>query len=476
MKRKADFTVQETVTGVIPMVTSDKQYSFLDLFLITSGFAIATWCYTQGAYVAQYLTFTQMFINILCFNLVFVFIECIPILFAVRYGIDLWIYLRSVLGQKGVAILAALISMMNFGWYAVGANLFSSSMINLASAFGLSLDKNIWNPLLGLFCVITGSLIALAGSGVIKWVNRLLVGALLAVGIAVIIICFTAVPLRNLLEIKPVLPEGMSRLEAFMISSEGNAAFAFGWSTQALVLPRLAKTERAGYWGTVLPCGIIAPLFTFAGAVMALAMFSKTGIYEDDPTNMLFTLSGAKTALLSLLLVAFANIGTQGTGSYVNCMIIKSGMPKVSYKLLVILAMIYVGTLTVWGGVSEHFGAFISITAFIQSPIVGITVVDYLVVKRRKLSLKSAYFMNGHDAYRFTHGFNLVGLSCVFISCFITALFVYTPLTGEIKSKLFYIFTGSGFAAILGGALYWFMSLTPLRSYMLKDRDDLHII
>lgn len=49
-------------------------------------------------------------------------------------------------------------------------------------------------------------------------------------------------------------------------------------------------------------------------------------------------------ALLSLLLVAFANVGTQGTGSYVNCMIVKSGMPKVSYRLMVLIAMVYVGS------------------------------------------------------------------------------------------------------------------------------------
>jgi hypothetical protein len=46
---------QETVTGTVPMLARDRQYSFWDLFLATSGFSIATWCYTQGAYVAQSL-------------------------------------------------------------------------------------------------------------------------------------------------------------------------------------------------------------------------------------------------------------------------------------------------------------------------------------------------------------------------------------------------------------------------------------
>lgn len=107
-----------------------------------SGFAIATWCYTQGAYVAQYLSFSRMLINIFCFNIVWVFIECLPVIFATRYGIDLWIWLRSVLGRRGVAVLSTIISVANFGWYAVAASLFSSSMINLAAKFGLVLNKD----------------------------------------------------------------------------------------------------------------------------------------------------------------------------------------------------------------------------------------------------------------------------------------------------------------------------------------------
>ncbi len=473
---KDEYIRQETVTGVVPMLKKDRQYSFIDLFLSTSGFAIATWCYTQGAYVAQYLSFSRMLINIFCFNIVWVLIECLPVVFATRYGIDLWIWLRSVLGKRGVAILSTIISVANFGWYAVAAGLFSSSMINLAERFGIVLNKAIWGPVLGCLCVVLGTLIALAGPSVIKWTNRFLVTALLAVGVVIVVLCFTAVPFSDIIAVKPDLGGEMTPLQAFMTSAEGNVAFAFSWSTQALVLPRLAKTERGGYWGTSLAYGVIAPFFVAAGGVMALAMFVRTGVYESDPTTMLSKLCGSGFALLSLLLVAFANVGTQGTGSYVNCMIVKSGMPKVSYKLMVLIAMVYVSVLTVWGGVEEHFGAFISIAAFIQAPIIGMIVADYLVVKKRKLSLKSAYFIEGHDAYKFTAGFNLVGIACVIISCVVTILFVYNPLTGNIQSPLFLIFTGSGFDAIFGGLLYWIASLTPLKKYMLRDRDDLEIV
>ncbi len=475
MSKMNDYIQQETITGIVPMTNKDRQYSFWDLFLSTSGFAIATWCYTQGAYVAQYLTFNQMLINIFSFNIIWVFIECLPILFAVKYGIDLWIWLRAVLGKRGVALLSTIISLANFGWYAVAANLFASSMIHLANNFGLGLGKGVWAPILGTLCVLLGTLIALGGPEVIKWTNRFLVIALLIVGLIIVGICFVAVPITDIMNIQPATQGDLTPLERFMLSGEGNVAFAFSWSTQALVLPRLAKSERSGYWATALSYGVVAPFFVATGGVMALAMFVKTGVYESDPTTMLSTLSTPAFALLSLLLVAFANIGTQGTGSYVNCMIVKSGMPKVSYKLMVWIAMVYVSLLTIWGGVEEYFGSFISLAAYIQGPIIGMIVVDYFILRKRKLDLRSAYFLEEHDAYEFTKGFNLVGLSCVFISLLVAVLFVYNPVTAQIQSPIFLITTGSGFTAIFGGLLYWLASLSPLKRYMIKDRDTVTI-
>ena len=260
-----------------------------------------------------------------------------------------------------------------------------------------------------------------------------------------------------------------------MISGEGNVAVAFSWSTQAFILPRLAKSERSGYWATSLSYGVIAPFFAATGGVMALAMFVKTGVYESDPTTMLATLSTPTFSLLSLLLVAFANIGTQGTGSYVNCMIVKSGMPKISYKLMVWIAFVYVSSLTIWGGVDEYFGSFISLAAYLQGPIIGMIVVDFFLLRKQKLSLRSAYFLEGHKAYEYTKGFNIVGMSCVFISLIVAVLFVYNPVTKHIQSPIFLFTTGSGFTALFGGGLYWLASLTPLKAYMVRDREEITI-
>ena len=154
-------------------------------------------------------------------------------------------------------------------------------------------------------------------------------------------------------------------------------------------------------------------------------------------------------------------------------MIVKSGLPQIKYKTLVIISMFYVSFLTLWGWVMDNFGKFISCAAYIQGPIIGIIVVDYLIVKKRKISFRNLYDIGEHHAYRFTNGFNLVGLGCILITFITAILFVYNPASGVIKSDIFMITTGSGFTAILGGLLYWIAAMTPLRKYMLRDRNEI---
>ena len=59
MSKMNDFIQQETITGIVPMTNKDRQYSFWDLFLSTSGFAIATWCCTRS-WFGQHIIFSEV--------------------------------------------------------------------------------------------------------------------------------------------------------------------------------------------------------------------------------------------------------------------------------------------------------------------------------------------------------------------------------------------------------------------------------
>ena len=65
-----------------------------------------------------------------------------------------------------------------------------------------------------------------------------------------------------------------------MVSGEGNVAFAFSWSTQALVLPRLAKQNVVAIGQQHFLMAVVAPFFVATGGVMALGDVRENGFMK----------------------------------------------------------------------------------------------------------------------------------------------------------------------------------------------------
>ena len=83
-----------------------------------------------------------MIINIFCFNIVWVLIECLPVLFASGTELIYGSGCRSVLGIKGVVILQPLsVLQISDGTRWIRSRL--PSMINLLGGLGLTLDPVI---------------------------------------------------------------------------------------------------------------------------------------------------------------------------------------------------------------------------------------------------------------------------------------------------------------------------------------------
>lgn len=132
---------KEAVFGIAPVLNSEKLYGFLDALLILSGYCIATWSYTQGSYLATLVGFRQLLTGAFLGAILMLVIYQLPVILSVRYGIDIWIWLKAVFGYRGVTLMTVTIILINYPWYAVCADLFASSMNNLANIFGISLPS-----------------------------------------------------------------------------------------------------------------------------------------------------------------------------------------------------------------------------------------------------------------------------------------------------------------------------------------------
>lgn len=473
MKKDVDKQIEkEAVFGTLPVLNKEKIYGFMDAVLILSGYCIATWSYTQGSYLTTLVGFKQLLIGAFLGALLMLAIYQLPVILSVRYGIDIWIWLRAVFGHKGTAVMTVIIIIINYPWYAVCADLFASSMTSLVGLFGIQFPS-FCTVLLRLLCVIVGTMIAWKGIGAITHTTRILVPLLLALGVIVIIVGFTSVPFDVIWNYKAQPVGYENNIIPYIISIEANFAFVITLVGGMAEVPRLVKTEKAGFWAGVIGQGVAGSLFVVVGAVMAIAMQYVTGKMVDDPTVMLATLSVPALALSSLLLVAFANIGTQAVGSYIYGVMLKSTFKKADYRVLVIVLAVYVGILCVWGKIVDYFGSFLTIGACVYAPLAAVLFVDFFIVRRQKFSLRSAYAVKGYSAYHYTHGFNIVGLFCI-AAGIVLSLAVYNPISGEIYIMPLFYLTPTGVSFLGTGILYFvFSCIPPIKKYMLKDKMEI---
>ena len=459
---------QEVYFGTYPVLPYERKYGFIDALLVLSGYCIATWSYTQGSYLATLVNFKQLIIGAFFAALFMLLIYQLPVILSVRYGIDIWIWLRSVFGFKGVNVVTILIILVNFPWYAVCCELFADSMENLLGLFGIGLFPG-GHLVLSISCVVLGTIIAYRGIGSITWTTRILVPLLLLVGVVVVIVGFTSVPIDVIWNYKPELSGDVNETTNYILSIEANFAFVITLVGGMAEVPRLCKSERSGFYAGVLGQGLAGSFFVVVGAVMAIAMHHVTGQMVDDPTMMLATLSTPILGLSSLLLVAFANIGTQAVGSYIYGVMLKSTFPKVSYRVLILILEAYVTVLCIWGKITEYFGSFLTIGALVYAPLAALLFVDFFLVRKQKLDLKSAFRIEGHHSYDYTHGFNVVGMICLAFG-FVLSLVIYNPIKGIVHVPVLFALTPTGCSFLATGILYFLLcKLAPIRRYVRKD-------
>jgi NCS1 family nucleobase:cation symporter-1 len=465
---------KEAAFGIVPVLQKEKIYGFLDALLVLSGYCIATWSYTQGSYLTTLVGFKQLLIGAFFGAILMLAIYQLPVILSVRYGIDIWIWLRSVFGLSGVKIMAVVIIIINYPWYAVCANLFASSMANLAGLFGLTLPSSM-HVILSIMCVLIGSVMAYKGLKTITWATRILVPLLLLAGVMVVIVGFSSVPFQVIWDYHPTNTGYSNGIIPYIISIEANFAFVITLVGGMAEVPRLTKNERSGFWAGVLGQGLAGSFFVVVGAVMAISMQYVTGKMVDDPTLMLATLSVPALAFSSLLLVAFANIGTQAVGSYIYGVMLKSSFKKADYRVLVMILAAYVSILCVWGKIITYFGAFLTISACIYAPLAALLFVDFFFVRKQKLALRSAFGLPGYHAYDYTRGVNWVGLICV-VAGIAMSLAIYNPVTAKVHNMFLFHFTPTGFSFLGTGFLYYILSkIPPIQRYLLKDRNEITI-
>lgn len=459
----------EVYYGIIPVLKSEKLYNGMDIFIILSGISIATWCYTHGGLLGTSMGLAPAILNTFCaIALLAVFVMLVSLI-STRLGTDIWVYQRTILGRIGCNIFLLAFFLATWGWYAINAKIFGSSMAKLIESTGVSVPV-VGETLLALLCVALGWFVACKGPVAVRTTNKIMVPCLFAIGILLLVLVFNRWSLAELLAMEPVNPVGKN-WGSYMLIAEWNIAYLFAWYPSLGALPRLCKTERGGYWGSLAGFGITLAAFVCIGAVAGLAM-SSVGIVSHDPTDWLINLGGPVIGLLSLVLVGFANISTASAGTYSHVLSSKVIKPDMKYKHLATLWCIWCGILVCWGGIWDNYTIFLSIIGTMAAPAVALLITDFFIVRKGKCSMKHLYGVDDPNSCTFTAGFNLVGVGAL-VAGIISYFAVYDPFSGVARSIIFNFTTASLLAAIVTGLVYFLLSRIPsVRSYMRIDTES----
>jgi nucleobase:cation symporter-1, NCS1 family len=189
---------------------------------------------------------------------------------------------------------------------------------------------------------------------------------------------------------------------------------------------RMAPNMRTAVVPVMLGMGASIPLLSLIGIAGILVLKSS------DPSEWLRTVGGPAYAIISLVFVSVANFGTAITGIYSSAIGLRNfaAVERMSWSMLLLVTISPVAL--VGALIPElffaRFGAFLAFLGVGFAPLCGIQIVDYFLLRARRLDIRAIYGPNPASPYPTIAGFNPAALLALCTGC-IVYLSLLNPLS-----------------------------------------------
>ena len=231
------------------------------------------------------------------------------------------------------------------------------------------------------------------------------------------------------------------------------------WWAYAGAMVRQAPNASVATLPTMLGMGFPVPILSIIGLASILAL------QTSDPSTWMVQVGGPIYGGIALVFVAAANFGTILAGVYSSTVGLRQvdAFHNISWNLLLglnLLPIFFMG-LFIPNLVFDNFGTFLAFIGLVFGPICGIQIVDYLVLRRGKLSIRGIYDRSEGSPYYYWRGFNPAGVIAL-IAGFATYLYLLNPLT--YASRFPYEWTTASLPAVLlSGLVFWVTTLALVK-------------
>ena len=445
---------REAQFGFLPTARSERPFGLWDYLAVQVGFGIAAWCFLVGGLTGSVLDAQTAIPVILLGNAFPVFlIAPLALLFA-RYGVDTFIGVRAALGYRGADIFFLIFAILNLGWITIATFLLGESAIKVMAQLGAPeflTTEETGAPIFAIGAFIVALAIAYRGPLVIRWLIRIGVPALFIILVGLIAYVLVVEGVDKLFSAQPASPYDEPRRNVAS-ALEWNVGLGFSWLPYLGQWSRLTTSERSAYNGAFFGWGVLLNVAGIFGAFTALLIGSL------DPTDWMIAAGGVGLGLVALLLMIVANLTSAVILIYSQALSVKSVFPRFRWSWAVattLPAAVLMSSPTFYA----NYSRFLAYISFIMAAYAGVLVVDYLILRRQRVSVPELYNRGG--AYQYWGGINIVAYATIVLGG-LFYFWTYNP-ADDVAGPLFTWLSAGIPTFFLTAAVYLVASLVVLR-------------
>jgi putative hydroxymethylpyrimidine transporter CytX len=411
----------KAMEAIKPVEKKERYLNSADYFIIWAGAAISLAEVLAGGILLP-LGFTAAMLAIFLGHVIGNTPLALGQLIGSEQGIPAMVSIRTAFGIRG-SYLASILNIIQLaGWTAIMIIIGASSANAISQEFGLS-NIYLWTVIIGAVTTAWSFI----GKGYWKLLERIAV-----ILLALLLIYITYAVFAGY-AFKLFSHQGDGEL-SFAVALDIVIAMPLSWLPLAADYSRFSKDVKKSAFGTWLGYFLVSSWMYAVGYCAAVA----TG--NADIVPMMLAL-GFSTA--ALFIVLFSTFTTTFMDIYSAAISTLNILPKLSEKKGI---LIYgtVGTLIALVFPVTQYEYFLLLIGSVFSPLFGIVLFDYFIMRKRKLELEELY-KAAESKYWYKNGVNIFAITAWLVGvityqlCYSYALWIGSSLPSLIAAGLLYI-------------------------------------
>jgi NCS1 family nucleobase:cation symporter-1 len=395
-----------------PLLPSERTWGGWKLGISLATAAAATLCYIIGEYVGYYLNFREGFAALFAGSMIgmlIVALAAVPV--AMRFGVDSIASSKPQFGSRGWVIPAAMQFVSIVGWNSLLLIFFAKSTTQLLRALGV-IGEESGGMLVSATVLLASGLVflfLLKGSAGVDRVAKILV-AHVFIGMWMLYILVT----QRWDDLSAAAPAYASTepLWNYTTGVEIGIVSLLSWWPYIGAMVRMAPNGRTAALPIMVGMGAPVPILSAIGIAGILVL------QVSDPSEWMRTVGGPVYGIIALIFVAAANLGTAVAGVYSSSIGLRHfpALQNLSWPALLLISILPVGVvgLLIPDLFFANFGTFLAFIGLGFAPLCGIQIVDYYLLRGRRVDVRGLFEGGPSSTYAYWGGFNpasIVGMA-----------------------------------------------------------------